>query len=46
MGPDLLHDGVSGPASEQAADAHYLLPNYDEYLIAYRDRGARSATNP
>ncbi len=28
------------PALDLAPDAHYLLPNYDEYLIAYRDRGA------
>ena len=28
------------PALDVAPDAHYLLPNYDEYLIAYRDRGA------
>lgn len=27
------------PASDRAAGRHYLLPNYDEYLIAYRDRG-------
>lgn len=28
------------PAAERAAGAHFLLPNYDEYVIAYRDRGA------
>ncbi len=28
------------PPLESVAGAHYLLPNYDEYLIAYRDRGA------
>jgi hypothetical protein len=26
------------PAAAVAAGAHYLLPNHDEYLIAYRDR--------
>ena len=30
--------GAPGPDS--VARATYLLPNYDEYLIAYRDRGA------
>jgi hypothetical protein len=28
------------PALERARGATFLLPNYDEYLIAYRDRGA------
>jgi hypothetical protein len=28
------------PPLESVPGAHYLLPNYDEYLIAYRDRGA------
>ena len=28
------------PELQRALDAHYLLPNYDEYLIAYKDRGA------
>lgn len=28
------------PARDAARKAHLLLPNYDEYLIAYRDRGA------
>ena len=28
------------PGPERVADATFLLPNYDEYLIAYRDRGA------
>ena len=28
------------PALERVAGADFLLPNYDEYLIAYRDRGA------
>jgi hypothetical protein len=28
------------PALGRARGAHYLLPNYDEYLIAYKDRGA------
>ena len=27
------------PALGCARGAHYLLPNYDEYLIAYKDRG-------
>jgi hypothetical protein len=31
---------VSAPGPDRVKDAHYLLPNYDEYLIAYRDRGA------
>ena len=30
----------SPPSAAVAAGAHYLLPNYDEYLIAYRDRDA------
>jgi hypothetical protein len=28
------------PPADRAAGAHFLLPNYDEYLIAHRDRGA------
>jgi hypothetical protein len=28
------------PSLQRVADAVYLLPNYDEYVIAYRDRGA------
>jgi hypothetical protein len=28
------------PGPDRAKDATYLLPNYDEYLIAYKDRGA------
>ncbi len=28
------------PGPDRVAGANYLLPNYDEYLIAYRDRGA------
>jgi hypothetical protein len=28
------------PALDAVAGAHYLLPNFDEYLIAYRHRGA------
>jgi hypothetical protein len=28
------------PALQRAAKATFLLPNYDEYLVAYRDRGA------
>jgi hypothetical protein len=36
-----VHDAVlkTPPALGRARGAHYLLPNYDEYLIAYRDRG-------
>ena len=30
----------AGPSQARAAGADYLLPNYDEYLIAYRDRDA------
>ena len=30
----------SPPIPARAKGATYLLPNYDEYLIAYRDRGA------
>ena len=30
----------SPPTLARARGATYLLPNYDEYLIAYRDRGA------
>ena len=30
----------SPPTLQRAKGATYLLPNYDEYLIAYRDRGA------
>ena len=28
------------PSLDQARDAHFLLSNYDEYLIAYKHRGA------
>ncbi len=28
------------PEPQHAAGAHFLLPNYDEFVIAYRDRGA------
>jgi hypothetical protein len=28
------------PGLERSRGARYLLPNYDEYLIAYKDRGA------
>jgi len=28
------------PTADRAAGAHFLLPNYDEYFIAYRHRGA------
>lgn len=28
------------PSTDRVRGAHYLLPNYDEYLIAYRHRGA------
>jgi len=31
---------ADAPGPERALGAHYLLPNYDEYLIAYKDRGA------
>jgi hypothetical protein len=30
----------TSPGLQRAAAAHYLLPNYDEYFIAYKDRGA------
>jgi hypothetical protein len=30
----------SAPKPDRAPGADYLLPNYDEYLIAYRDRDA------
>ena len=30
----------SGPGRGRAPGADFLLPNYDEYLIAYKDRGA------
>jgi hypothetical protein len=30
----------AAPQASVAAGAHFLLPNYDEYLIAYRDRDA------
>ncbi len=33
----LLHEP---PGRGEVAGADYLLPNYDEYLIAYKDRGA------
>lgn len=28
------------PTLQRVADAHFLLPNFDEYLVAYRDRSA------
>ena len=31
---------ASAPERSRAVGAHFLLPNYDEYLIAYRDRAA------
>lgn len=31
---------ADAPGPERALGAHYLLPNYDEYLIGYKDRGA------
>jgi hypothetical protein len=31
---------AEAPSLQRAPGAHFLLPNYDEYLIAYRDRGA------
>lgn len=30
----------SPPAADRVSGAHYLLPNYDEFLIAYRHRDA------
>ncbi len=36
--PDLVL--AAPPELQRALGAHYLLPNYDEYLIAYKDRGA------
>jgi hypothetical protein len=35
--PDVL---ASPPTLQRVRGRHYLLPNYDEYLIAYKDRGA------
>ena len=37
---------VSGPERGSAPGADYMLPNYDEYLIAYRDRGAVLDADP
>jgi hypothetical protein len=31
---------LEAPPLQRDAEATYLLPNYDEYVIAYRDRGA------
>jgi hypothetical protein len=31
---------LTPPTLERVDDATFLLPNYDEYVIAYRDRGA------
>lgn len=40
-GAGLEHDVLAAPPMlTTRAGAHYLLPAYDEYLIAYRDRGA------
>jgi hypothetical protein len=30
----------AAPTAERVSGAHWLLPNYDEYLVAYRDRDA------
>lgn len=38
-GKDYWFDAVAGPAGDAAAVAH-LLPNFDEYTVAYRDRTA------
>jgi hypothetical protein len=35
--PDVLSEP---PGLDSVRGANHLLPNYDEYLIAYRDRGA------
>ena len=35
--PDVL---AEPPGPDSVPSANHLLPNYDEYLIAYRDRGA------
>ena len=39
---------AAAPGPERALGAHYLLPNYDEYLIAYKRsrRGARTGPRP
>jgi hypothetical protein len=48
-GPDLAHEVIGGksywsspdaPAVPERAPIVHLLPNYDEFLIAYRDRAA------
>jgi hypothetical protein len=38
-GKDYWFDAEAGPAREAAGAAH-LLPNFDEYIVAYRDRAA------
>lgn len=43
-GKDLVHDGElcrshKSPAAGEVRNTVHLLPNYDEYLIAYKDRG-------
>lgn len=38
-GTDYWFDAAAGPA-ENAATAAHLLPNFDEYTVAYRDRAA------
>jgi Winged helix DNA-binding domain len=38
-GKDYWFDAKAGPIREARGVAH-LLPNYDEYTVAYRDRGA------
>jgi hypothetical protein len=42
MGTEMSRVDVlaSAPLPERVAGATHLLPNYDEYLIAYKDRGA------
>jgi hypothetical protein len=47
--PDLIHEVIDGkaywfapsmPVAEEASPAAYLLPAWDEYTVAYKDRGA------
>ena len=37
---DLVYWSAEAPASRAKKTPAFLLPNYDEYLIAYKDRGA------
>ena len=37
---DLVYWSADTPASRGKKTPGFLLPNYDEYLIAYKDRGA------